>query len=54
MKLAIIHNITFNTEEKIHATTLSKPDELIILFKTGNVVRFNLKTKEQEHLFHMI
>ncbi len=51
MKLKKLHDIKFTTKEAIHQAVLSKPNEIIILFHSGEVIRHNLDTNQREHLF---
>ena len=51
MKINIIHDITFDTDETIITATLSKPNEVVILMSSGSVIRFNLEDKKGKHLF---
>lgn len=54
MKLNKLHEVIFENNEVINTATLSNPNELIILFNSGNVIRYKLNTKEQQHLFSVI
>lgn len=49
--LSKIYEITFDTDETIVASTMSKSHEIIMLMSSGDVVRFNLKEKKGEKLF---
>lgn len=51
MKANKIYNITLDTEDTIVAATLSKPNEVVMLMSSGDVVRYDLDKKEGRHLF---
>lgn len=45
------HEITFDTPDTIITATISKPNEIVMLTSSGNVIRFNLAEQKGEHLF---
>lgn len=51
MTTETVYDITFDTDNSIIAATLSKPNEVIMLMSSGDVVRFNLDDKNGKYLF---
>lgn len=51
MKTNKIYDITVDTEDTIITATLSKPNEVVMLLSSGDVIRFNLDEQKGEQLF---
>lgn len=51
MTTETVYDITFDTDNSIMAATLSKPNEVVMLMSSGNVIRFNLDDKNGKYLF---
>lgn len=51
MEITKLHNISLSTEESIITTSLSAPNELVMLMSSGNVVRYNVDEQKKHHLF---
>jgi hypothetical protein len=51
MEITKVHDITFSTEESIMTTSLSAPNELVMLMSSGNVIRYNIAEQKGQHLF---
>lgn len=51
MKKNKVYEITFDTDETIITSTLSKTNEIVMLLSSGGVIRFNLESKEGKYLF---
>ncbi len=51
MKIHDQHEITFEPKEKVISTTSSKANEMIVLFDSGDVIRFDIQGGERQHLF---
>ncbi|MGH1387667.1 hypothetical protein [Kordia sp.] len=51
MKITEIHNITFDTEERIITASLSTSNDLTMLISSGDVIRHTIDEQKSEHLF---
>lgn len=51
MEITKIHDIRFDTEERIMTATLAAENSLIMLMSSGNVIRYNIDEQKGEHLF---
>jgi hypothetical protein len=51
MEINKIHEIIFDTDETILASTLSNSNELVMLMSSGGVIRHKIKERNGEYLF---
>lgn len=51
MELTKVHHIAFDTEERIVTSTLSSPNEFVMLLSSGDVFRYTIDTQKGEYLF---
>ena len=51
LEIKKIHDLTFDTEETILATTLSAPNECVMLMSDGKIIRYNIEKEDNEVLF---
>jgi len=51
MKLLKINELNFDTEDKIRSYALSKPNELVLLISSGDVIRYDIQEQKKHHLF---
>ncbi|MVM36939.1 hypothetical protein GO730_03415 [Spirosoma sp. HMF3257] len=51
MKINKLHEISFDTNDTIITSTLSKPNELVMLLSSGSVIKYDLESQKEEQLF---
>lgn len=51
MNLTKVHDVTFETEERIITSALSAPNEFLMLLSSGDVIRYNFDEQKTDHLF---